>query len=158
MEAPPIKDLTFFDDIVTPEAVFPDPKARALFEAMPPETTEKGDERLYSFMLASRSSIKTKRYFRFQQPGMKTKRSLYFISVTVAPAGAFPLGGMGFAVSGGSLDSSVISTPDGIYDFRIMIGSLLPKTIKEPKFDFDATKEQLSLRYSQKLNNSLEGK
>jgi hypothetical protein len=143
VEAPPIKDLTFFDDIVTPEAVFPDPKDRALMEVMPPETIEKAG-RAYSFVLS-------------HQPGMDN-HDFYIVSISWAPAGTFQQGLGGTGGPGGGFVEWVVRTPDDMYDLRIALGALLPNTANEPDFDLDTTAERLLLRYSQKLNNSLEGK
>jgi hypothetical protein len=146
VEAPPTKDLTFFDDIVTPEAVFPDPVARALYEVQPPITSEKG-WRSYAFVLP-------------QQQGMNPNRHFHIISVICAPAGTFHQGLGGTGGPGGGFVDWGAHTPDGKYDLRITIGMLLPDTVVLPEFDFslEATAERLLLRYSQKLNNSLEGK
>ena len=48
-EASSVKDLSFFDSIVTPEAVFPDPAVRARYMALPPKV--EGESKEYEFEL-----------------------------------------------------------------------------------------------------------
>jgi hypothetical protein len=132
-------DLSFFDRIVTPEAVFPDPAERALFEAHPPETSENG-WRGYAFSL-------------IQQPGMNPNEDFCIVSVTWAPAGTFRQGSSGLAGPGGGFADFVVRTPDDVYDLRISLGTLLPVEVDMPEFDPGATAERLLLRYSHHLKN-----
>jgi len=132
------KDFLFLDGIVTPEAVFPDPTARALYEAYPPEALE-NKWRGYVFVL-------------IQQPGMKTDRHFHIIAVTFAPAGELRqgLGGM-TGPEIGSVDFTM-RTPDGVYDLRVSEAMLLPDTVTVPEFSPKSTAERLLQRYSQHLN------
>jgi len=133
------KRLSFFDRIVTPEIVFPDPAERALFEMLPPETLDNG-WRAYAFPF-------------IRQPNMDNK-DFYLITVVWAPAGTFHpgLGGTG-GPRGGIVDRST-RTPDGLYDFRVSLGMLLPSVIAEnvPEIDLDSMIERLLLQYSQESN------
>jgi hypothetical protein len=129
------KDI--FDSIVTPEAVFPDPAVRALFELTPPETSEKG-WRGYSFTL-------------IQQPDMNN-RHFCIISVVWAPAGTFHQGFRGTGGPGGGFVDFSTQTSDGKYDLRVSLGDLLPNTVNVPEFDLDSIAERLLLHYSQALN------
>ena len=132
------EDLSFFDSIVTPEAMLPDPAERALFEMLPPETFEKG---LRGYGLAL-----------IQQPGMNPNRHFCIISATWAPAGTFHQGLGGLAGPGGGFVDWVVRTPDDKYDLRVTLGTLLPVEVDMPDIDLESTAKRLLLRYSQYLN------
>jgi hypothetical protein len=133
------KDLSFFDSIVTPEVVFPDPATRALYEEFPPDTTEGGGRR-YSFVL-------------IRQPGM-SNRHFHVITVIWASAGTFSQGVGGTGGPGGGFVDFTTRTQDGTYDLRVSEAMLLPDGVEEAEFDLHSTVERLLLRYSQNLNNS----
>jgi hypothetical protein len=128
----------FFDSIVTPEIVFPDPAVRALYEGLPPVTLDNG-WRGYTFMLIRQSAMK--------------KRHFCIITVLWAPAGTFPQGSKGTGGPGGGFVNFSTQTSDGKYDLRISLADRLPVAANAPVFDLDSTAKRLLLRYSQNLNN-----
>jgi len=131
------KNLSFFDGVVTPEIVFPNPAERALFEMLPPRTLENGG-RAYVFPL-------------IRQPGMDDG-DLYLITVVWAPAGTFHPGLGGTGGPGGGIVDYAARTPDGLYDLRVSLGMQLPAVIDVPEFNFDSIVERLLQRYSRSLN------
>jgi hypothetical protein len=127
------KRLSFFDSIVTPEVVFPDPTTRALYEALPPGTTEEG-WRVYSFALNQQSKM--------------DDRDFNFITVTWAPAGTFRQGIGGTGGPGGGFVDFVTRTSDDIYDLRISKAMLLTIGVNAPEFNIDSAAKRLLLQYS----------
>jgi len=132
-------DLSFFDHIITPETVFPDPETRALFKTHPPETSENG-RRGYAFSL-------------ILPPWVNPKRNFGIVAVTCAPAGTFRQGRGGTVGPGGGFVDFVVRTPDDAYDLRVSLGTLLPNEVDMPEFSPSSTAERLLLRYSQHLKS-----
>ena len=140
-------ELSFFDQIVTFEAVFPDPAERARHRMDPPEMVR--GRRVYGFSLIT-------------QPGMNEHRHYSVVSVAWAPARAETrLGSFIHGVGpGGANFGFVARTHDGLYDVEVGWGNLLPITVDTPNINTDQLAEDMVQRYEryvQKSNNSLKG-
>jgi hypothetical protein len=144
-DATPTADLSFFDQIVTFESVFPDPAERARHRIHPPEMVR--GQRVYGFSL-------------MMQPGMNEHRHYSVVSVAWEPARTETKPGMfidGFGPGGGS-GGFVARTHDGLYDVRVGWGNLLPEAVTMPNVETRQLAEEMVRRYEryvQKSNHSL---
>jgi hypothetical protein len=147
-DASPHANVSFFNQIVTLEAVFPNPRLRALHRMIPPETVN--GRYGYAFYLTP-------------QPGMNETHDYYNeLLIIWEPAGSGkPLGDLwAIGPGAGGFVKSMARTHDGLYDLRILWFMRLPVTL-DMEIDADKLAEKMLQRYKhyvQESNQSLKGK
>ncbi|MDR0672425.1 MAG: hypothetical protein LBF93_01920 [Zoogloeaceae bacterium] len=143
----PDMNLSFLDPIVTLDAVFPEPEARARHTMRPPENPpEMPGTRNYTFNLLA-------------LPGMD-ERHFSRITVTWEPAGDHSASGLTHSPKRRPLDADLAKlgfleyasfgtrTPDGLYNLEVSWHTFLPDAFELPVFDVKEAALDILRRYS----------
>jgi hypothetical protein len=139
--ASPHANVSFFNQIVTPEAVFPNPTVRVLHRMIPPETVN--GRYGYAFYLTP-------------QPGMDEAHGYYNeLLIIWEPAGSGkPLRDLwAIGPGAGGFVKSMARTHDGLYDLRILWFMRLPATL-DMEIDADKLAEKMLQRYKHYVQES----
>ena len=140
-----IKDLSFFDSIVTLEAVFPDPAVRAHYRIDSPRT--EGESRIYEFR------IQLNKYY--------SENTDHHVSVILTPMVASE---RVFSATIGRYNERcfkeiceslgfMTSMPDGKYDIAVTSSMRLPDEVGIPAFDPESTAKRLQQSYLRNLGD-----